>query len=185
MIGAQRISTPIAGLAPRVVLAELARRLVCLLFVLAVTGCGAIAQSAVPSRPLGLDEQWLPAVESDAACGGVGFVGEFRLHGSAADPHLAWMTRPDGSRTELVWLPGTRARFTPAFEVHGPNGQRIAGEGSPITGGCPIGSSGAYFVEFQTPHPDLTDTPRVRTGQVTLTNAERRIPVVTCRDEPG
>ena len=158
MVGAQRTSTPIAGLAPRVV-ADSARRLACSLFILAVAGCGAIDQSAVPTRPLGLGEQWLPAVGNGAACGGVGFAGEFRLHGSAADPHLAWMTRPDGSRTELVWSPGTSARFTPALEVLGPDGQRIAGEGSLITGGCPIGGPSVYFVEFQTPHPDLTDSP--------------------------
>ncbi len=63
------------------------------------------------------------------------------------------MTFEDGSRKELVWLPGTSARFVPELEVIGPDGKVIAREGSLVTGGCPVGDPNVLFVEFQTPSP--------------------------------
>ena len=59
----------------------------------------------------------------------------------------------DGSRKELVWSAGTSARFAPELEVIGPDGKVIAGEGSLITGGCPLGDPDVLFVEFPTPSP--------------------------------
>ena len=63
------------------------------------------------------------------------------------------MTIEDGSRMELVWLAGTSARFAPELEVIGPDGKVIAGEGSLVTGGCPVGDPNDLYVEFQTPRP--------------------------------
>jgi hypothetical protein len=63
------------------------------------------------------------------------------------------MTFEDGSRKELVWSAGTIARFAPELEVIGPDGKMIAGEGSLVTGGCPVGHPNVLYVEFQTPSP--------------------------------
>ena len=63
------------------------------------------------------------------------------------------MTIEDGSRRELVWLAGTRARFAPELEVIGPDGKVIAGEGSLVTGGCPVGDPNVLYVEFQNQSP--------------------------------
>src|SRR4051812_19605097 len=50
----------------------------------ALAACGSTAPS--PPRPLGPGERWLPVVDDHGGtllCGGVGFVGDYRLHGSA------------------------------------------------------------------------------------------------------
>jgi len=124
---------------------------------LALGGCWTTSPSS-PSRPLGPGERWLPIVDDHGGqllCGGVGFVGEFRLHGSAADPQLAWMTRPDGTRQDLVWQVGYSARFTPQLEVLDQHGTVIASEGTLVTGGCGMGT--AELVDFTTPRPPDTD----------------------------
>jgi hypothetical protein len=137
-------------------------RVVGVMLVLIVAGCGSVAPSAVGARPLGPGERWLPVAEwgSLMLCAGVGYVGEFRLHGSPSDPRLAWMTMPDGSRRELAWEAGTSARFSPDLVVIGPDSQVIASEGSRVTGGCPTADSTVTFGDFTTPGPDLTDAPR-------------------------
>jgi len=65
-------------------------------------------------------------------------VGDVRLHGSASDPRLAWLTGPDGTERPLSWRPGTSARFVPELEVIGPDGEVVAREGAAITGTCTI-----------------------------------------------
>ena len=143
-------------------------RVVTALLCLIVAGCGSVASSAVATRQLGPGERWLPVADwGNLLCAGVGYVGEFRLHGSPDDPRLAWMTWPDGSRRELAWEPGTSARFTPNLEVIGPDGHVVAREGSPVTGGCPTADSTVTFGEFLTPAPDVTDPPTQRPGEMT------------------
>lgn len=123
-----------------------------LVLFVSLTGCGSPAPSAAPTRSLGPGEQWLGVVQwGGLLCGGAGFEGEFRIHGSPDDPHLVWMTWPDGSRRELVWSPGTSARFTPSLEVVGPGGNVIAREGTMPTGGCPVGDPRIFFVELELP----------------------------------
>lgn len=63
------------------------------------------------------------------------------------------MTLEDGSRKELAWSAGISARFVPELEVIGPDGKVIAGEGTLVTGGCPVGDPNVLYVEFQTPSP--------------------------------
>jgi hypothetical protein len=67
-------------------------RLSCLVLFLALIGCGASASSqlSVSVRPLGQGEQWLQVADwTGTACGGTGLEGDYRVHGSPNDPHLA------------------------------------------------------------------------------------------------
>ena len=114
----------------------------------------------VPPRALGPGEQWVPVelwqpVNGVAvACGGVGFVGEFRLHGSPTDPSIVWMTQPDGSRAELAWPLGYSARFTPLLELLDDHGAVVGHEGSLLTGGCRVPSRpDAWSVELEPLRP--------------------------------
>ena len=63
------------------------------------------------------------------------------------------MTFEGGSRKELVWSTGTSARFEPELEVIGPDRKVIAGEGSLVTGGCPVGDPNVLYVEFENQSP--------------------------------
>jgi hypothetical protein len=133
---------------------------------LVVAACAALPSPAPPNpaptepRPLGSGQRWLPTfltVTSEGvpiACAGTAF--EADLHGSAADPHLAWMIRPDGRRQELVWPLGYSARFDPALEVLDDRGQVVAREGSLVTGGCPMPPGDSMWVEFNPPQPPAT-----------------------------
>jgi len=106
---------------------------------LILAGCAALSATPIPTLPraLGPGEAWLPIIDSGdghVLCAGGGTIGDFRLHGSATDPRIVWMTEPDGRERTLVWLPGTSARFVPDLEVLDPHGTVIAREGSLITG---------------------------------------------------
>jgi hypothetical protein len=125
------------------------RLVIALLLAATCIGCGALGGAfasprPTPSRALGAGEQWVrfelwePINGVPTACGGVGYDGNFRLHGAAADPKLVWMTFPDGSRHDLAWPVGYSARFTPALELLDGTGQVVGREGSLITGGCGI-----------------------------------------------
>lgn len=134
------------------------------LLALAVVACGTY-RYAQPTRPLGPGERWLPAFPVEMAdgtpilCGGVGFIGNFVLHGAVADPRLAWIRYPDGSRRELVWPAGYSARFTPDLEVLDDHGQVVARDLSIATGGCPMPPDGAEWVSFDQPQPEPTAAP--------------------------
>ncbi|HJP89081.1 MAG TPA: hypothetical protein VJ850_08615 [Candidatus Limnocylindrales bacterium] len=134
--------------------------LVAVALAIAITGCGTSYRYENPTRPLGPGERWLPVFPvamSDGTqilCGGVGFVGNFVLRGSAADPRQAWVIQPDGRRMELVWPAGYSARFTPQLEVLDETSQVVAREGSIATGGCPMPPDlHAQWVSFEAPQP--------------------------------
>ena len=128
------------------------------LIVMVLAACGPSprpAASAAPSRTLEAGERWLPVANfgADGLCAGGGTVGDFRLHGAANDPRLTWMIAPDGRRMELAWPAGFSARFTPNLEVLDDHGQRVAVEGSLVTGGCPTDDAGVTLPDFTTPAP--------------------------------
>jgi hypothetical protein len=128
--------------------------IVSLIAALLVAACGVLGPTPVPSapRPLGPGEIWLPVIDvhdGHAVCAGGGTIGDFRLHGSATDPRLVWMTEPDGRERSLVWPLGTSARFVPGLEVLDPRGTVIAREGTGITGTA--GCSNGLTVEFEEP----------------------------------
>lgn len=115
-----------------------------------------------PPRALGVGEMWVP-VELwqpvngiPVACGGVGYEGEFRLHGSPTEPRVVWMTFPDGTRRELAWPLGYSARFTPELELLDETGLVVAREDSVVTGGCGTPQSGVLWVSLEPLKPDGT-----------------------------
>ncbi len=92
-------------------------------------------------------------------CGGGGLIGEYVLHGSPDDPRFVWLTEADGNRRDLVWWPGTSARFTLGLEVIDPSGRIIAHDGSLATGACYPGTND-WLVDFTvqpTPSNDVPD----------------------------
>jgi len=139
-----------------------------LIICVALAACGG-KPTPTPSRTLGAGEQWLPVANwgDNTLCAGLGYVGEFRLHGAADDPHLAWMILPDGSRTELAWPVGFSARFSPTLEVLDAQGRVIASEGSVVQGGCDTADPGVTYPDFTTPAPSAR-------GQVRSTGRPRR-----------
>ena len=131
------------------------RRLLFLLPIVVIVASCAFGPAATPSRALGSGERWLPVANfgSNGLCAGGGYIGDFRLHGAADDPRLTWMIRPDGTRAELAWPIGYSARFTPNLEVLDDRGQRVAVEGSLVTGGCATFDAGVTLPDFATPAP--------------------------------
>jgi hypothetical protein len=68
------------------------------------------------------------------ACAGVG-IGAV-LHGDAADPRVAWLVSDLGSRIDVVWPPGYRARFAPDLQVLDAGDAVVLKAGDPVTGAC-------------------------------------------------
>jgi hypothetical protein len=103
-----------------------------------------------PSPPAG--EYLVPVADftgpsgAQLACAGGAFPGQ--LHGSAGDPRHVWMTYPDGSRAEIAWPAGYRARFDPALELLDASGRVVGREGSAIEGGCPTADPKVLRVEL-------------------------------------
>ena len=119
----------------------------------------ACALSVTPLRPppraLGPGEAWVPVELWEpingvpVACAGVGFEGEYRLHGSPTDQRLVWMTFPDGNRREVAWPLGYSARFTPDLELLDETGKVAGREGTLVTGGCETPQAGVLWVELE------------------------------------
>jgi hypothetical protein len=91
--------------------------------IVVVAGCGPTVN--LPIDPLGR-----------TFCGrGVGL--DAVLHGSPADPRVAWaVDRQTGSRFELIWPPGYHATFAPQLAISDATGRVVGREGDLITGGC-------------------------------------------------
>jgi hypothetical protein len=112
------------------------------LFAIVAVACGsAPAASTAPSSSLAAGEFALPTdvpivLPNDVvqACGGVGIIAV--LHGDPHDPHVAWLTSNLGTRIDVTWPSGYRARFLPALAVVDPTGAVVAHEGQAVTGGC-------------------------------------------------
>lgn len=141
------------------------------LLLIAVIGCtgapsGPPSATELPLPSLAPGEYALPTFQTmlngqPVACGGVGYAQEVTIHGSAADPALAWIVfARDGHREDLLWPAGYRARFTPALEVLDPSGQVVAREGELVTGGCPMPPDGTYIdLPTVTPAPASSPSP--------------------------
>lgn len=77
----------------------------------------------------------------NGVCAGVGLV-KAVLTGDPSDPRLAWLQTPTG-RKDVVFPPGSSARFTPRLEVLDGNGKVVGREGDVIDGGCVTGPDAA------------------------------------------
>ncbi|HXR27806.1 MAG TPA: hypothetical protein VN771_08065 [Candidatus Baltobacteraceae bacterium] len=125
---------------------------------LGLSACAApISPSAVtPSSsaaPLASGEIALPtespvSLPSGAieVCGGVGISAVLR--GNVADPRVAWLVDNDlGTRIDVVWPPGYRAKFTPNLEVLDENGVVLLRAGDAVTGGCVTANAPTLLLE--------------------------------------
>ena len=136
-----------------------ARLFAIVIFAVAIAGCGA-GTTQTSTRQLGPGETWLPLADfsnGSLLCAGGGFIGDYRLHGDASDPRLAWMVEPDGTRTELGWPSGWSARFAPGLEILDDQGVVRAHEASLVEGGCETAKRGVLLVDFETPAPELPE----------------------------
>jgi hypothetical protein len=78
-------------------------------------------------------------VAVSSACRGIGI--EAVLHGDPGDSRIAWLTLSDGTRREVVWPAGYRARFRSvgdvvALEVLDAGGRLVIGESDVVSGAC-------------------------------------------------
>ena len=80
----------------------------------------------------------LPVAGFPNNCRGVGLDGA-TLAGSALDPSVTWVVMANGTRIDLVWPPGYRARFTPDLEVLNATNEVVFRQGDPVEGGCAKG----------------------------------------------
>ncbi len=126
--------------------------LILVLFALTAVACspgpGAPTATAVnslaPAESLAPGEVALPTEVPQVlpsgvleACAGVGL--DAVLHGAPNDPRVAWLINNLGTRIDVIWPVGYRARFAPTLEVLDPAGDVVLREGDPVTGGCVTG----------------------------------------------
>lgn len=119
--------------------------------------CGGVPTSAVkPSfsvAPLASGEIALPTERPVSlepgvatACAGVG-LGAL-LHGDASDARATWLVdTSNGTRIDVVWPPGYRARFAPDLEVLDASGVVVLRAGDAVTGGCGTVDAGILLLE--------------------------------------
>lgn len=74
-------------------------------------------------------------------CGGVGL--DAVVRGSPNDPHVAWLESqiavpgiPPGTREDVIWPEGYRARFSPNLEILDGWGNVVLREGEHVSGSC-------------------------------------------------
>lgn len=126
----------------------LARLLAAGCLVAAIAACSSVSPLTSPSG----GEYPLPIADFSGPngqpllCAGTAFGGS--LHGSANDPRHVWITRDNGSRAEVAWPAGYRARFDPGLELLDASDQVIGREGSMIEGGCPTSDPHVLLVEL-------------------------------------
>ena len=119
--------------------------------------CGSVPSSAVaPSTSVALLADGEIALPTEppisvapgvaTACAGVGLGAV--LHGDAADPRVAWLVDTwHGTRIDVVWPPGYRARFAPDLEVLDASGVVVLRAGDAVTGGCGTVDPGILLLE--------------------------------------
>ena len=130
------------------------------LLALSIVGCGQVQ----PSTP-GADATLLPSANATLppgeialpagrpassgtpqACAGVGLAAV--LHGDAHDPRIAWLVDDTrGTRLDVTWPPGYRARFAPKLEVVDASGTVVLRDGDPVTGACVTSDPNVHQLE--------------------------------------
>ena len=90
---------------------------------------------------------WRLADGSTLLCAGGGWPDLPTLHGSPDNPRVVWVMR-GGSRIDVAWPNGWRARFTPALELLDNNDNVVAVEGTAVSGGCQTAEPNVYSVEL-------------------------------------
>ncbi|MGH2513052.1 MAG: hypothetical protein ACRDGQ_10225 [Candidatus Limnocylindrales bacterium] len=127
------------------------RQVAALTFLLVMSSCAAPVPvpSASPHATGGYALPTEPPLElptgAVAVCGGIAL--DARLHGNSTDPHVAWLISDLGTRVEVVWPAGYRARFNPLLEVVAPSGVVVLREGDLISGACTTGDPNTLLLE--------------------------------------
>ena len=115
--------------------------------VLLVMAACAPSPSSVPLAAGEIALRTEPPVSSGAveACAGVA-IGAV-LHGATADPRAAWLIDDfSGTRIDVEWPPGYRARFTPNLEVLDASEVVVLKAGDPVTGACVVNAAPATLL---------------------------------------
>jgi hypothetical protein len=134
------------------------RRIVAVVALLVISACAApislpvLTPSSSP-MPLASGDIALPTEAPiplepgvATACAGVGLGAV--LHGDASDPRVAWLVDTShGTRIDVVWPPGYRARFIPAIEILDASEVVVLKAGDAVTGGCGTADPGILLVE--------------------------------------
>ena len=122
------------------------RRIVTVVALLVISACAApitppgltLLPTAMPLAPGEVALPTEPPVSvapgEATACAGVGVSAV--LHGSAADSRVAWLVNDLGTRMEVAWPPGYRARFGPTLEVLDASEVIVLRAGDAVTGVC-------------------------------------------------
>lgn len=80
------------------------------------------------------------------ACGGVGI--SAILRGDPHDPHIAWLVNNLGTRVNITWPEGYRARFDPGLEVVDAAGVVVLKNADSVTGACVTDNPDLYHLEL-------------------------------------
>jgi hypothetical protein len=79
------------------------------------------------------------------ACRGIGI--NAILRGDATDPRVAWLVSNLGTRLDVEWPAGYKARFSPKLEVLDASGTVVLREGDPVIGGCVTRQPGVLLLQ--------------------------------------
>ena len=104
-----------------------------------VPGAALGLSTAVLLAACGLDTRPLPALDRDPTeCAGVGL--EAFVTGSPTDRRIAWLVDANsGRRIDVIWPPGTSARFVNGIEILDRAGTVRLHEGERVDGACVTG----------------------------------------------
>jgi hypothetical protein len=99
----------------------------------------ASGEVALPVQPLVDAPSGIPV-----ACAGVGI--DAILRGDATDPRVAWLVNSLGTRVDVEWPVGYKARFSPKLEVLDAAGTVVLREGDAVTGACGMSQPGVLLL---------------------------------------
>jgi hypothetical protein len=88
------------------------------------------------------NDRLLPSTAFDSdVCRGIGL--DATLVGDPNDDRMAWLQQADGTRRDLVWPEGYKARFSPSLEVLDSHGDTLFRQGDRVAGACIAGQADA------------------------------------------
>ena len=109
------------------------------------TGAGGSPIASTPELPL---DAWTPPrlPGQSVECAAVPI--NATLHGSSADPAIAWLVDAgSGQRLQALWPNGYAARFDPGLAVIDQSGAVVLHEGDRVTRACFTGSADEYWLD--------------------------------------
>jgi len=109
------------------------------------TGAGGSPIASTPALPI---DAWTPPrlPGQSVECAAVPI--DATLHGSPADPAIAWLVDAgSGQRLHALWPHGYAARFDPWLAVVNQSGAVVLHEGDRVTRACFTGSAELYWLD--------------------------------------